>query len=305
MSILGTIHTVVINAIDTSVETRFYKPKQNSARTLMQENTDIIPDVQGYADNRHIAIDRVGIKDIRHPVTVADRSGKVQSTIANFTMTVYLPEDRKGTHMSRFTQLLNEHDHSAHNTSNFADLFAEMNRRLDSHAGTIEMSFKYFIDKAAPVTGVRGMVDYDITLRCTLVKGDAAETWVKVGVPCTTLCPCSKEISAYGAHNQRSLVTIDAKLSNQPNSPLFWEELIEWVEARASCELYSQLKRADEKAVTERAYENPRFVEDLIRDIAIPLNSDARIDAYKLEVENFESIHNHSAYAVIEKDKKA
>ncbi len=258
-----------------------------------------IPDVQGYADNRHIEINRVGIRAIRHPVSVVDRSGVVQNTVAQFSMSVRLPEDRKGTHMSRFSQLLNEHDHAAHSVKNFESLFEEMNARLDSSAGTIEMTFPYFISKTAPASGVRGMLDYEVTLRSDVRVERQTDTYIKVVVPVTSLCPCSKEISDYGAHNQRSHITIDARISE----PVWIEELIDIAEQEASSELYSQLKRADEKVVTERAYDNPKFVEDLIRDVAKRLNNDARIREYTLEVENFESIHNHSAYAMIQRNK--
>ncbi len=258
-----------------------------------------IPDVQSYTDQRHIGINRVGIRDIRHPVSVVDRSGVIQNTVARFSMSVRLPEDRKGTHMSRFSQLLNEHDHAAHSVKNFESLFAQMNRRLDSTAGTIEMTFPYFISKQAPISGVHGMLDYQVTLRSDVRVEKQTDTSVKVVVPVTSLCPCSREISDYGAHNQRSHITIDVRISE----PVWIEELIDIAEREASSELYSQLKRADEKVVTERAYDNPKFVEDLIRDVAQHLNSDARIRAYTLEVENFESIHNHSAYAMIQHDK--
>ncbi|HBR96816.1 MAG TPA: GTP cyclohydrolase I FolE2 [Gammaproteobacteria bacterium] len=268
---------------------------------MTDSTNNSIPDVQSYVDDRHIAIDRVGIKDIRHPVTVVDKSGIKQHTVASFEMTVYLPEDRKGTHMSRFTQLLNDHDHDAHSVANFVDLFREMNRRLDSTEGTIEMSFLYFIEKSAPVTGKKGMLDYKVTLRSDIKRGCDPDTHVRVVVPVTTLCPCSKEISEYGAHNQRSEVTIDARLA--PGAVLYWEDLIEIAEQEASCELYSQLKRSDEKSVTERAYDNPKFVEDLIRDVARRLNDLSPLRSYTLEVENFESIHNHSAYAMMTRDK--
>ncbi len=265
----------------------------------MDASVHEIPDVQAYTDSRNVPIDRVGIRGIRHPVSVVDRSGALQHTVAEFSMTVFLPEDRKGTHMSRFTQLLNDHDHNAHSVENFVELFRAMNQRLDSNGGTIEMHFPYFINKTAPVSGVQGMLDYQVTLRADINEGAEPDIHVRVVVPVTTLCPCSKEISDYGAHNQRSHVTIDARITET----VWIEELIEIAEQQASCELYSQLKRADEKHVTERAYDNPRFVEDLIRDIAKVLNRDARIRSYDLEVENFESIHNHSAWARISRDK--
>lgn len=265
-----------------------------------------IPDVQSYADVREVPIYRVGIKDIKHPVTVVDRSGKPQNVVANWTMAVALPADRKGTHMSRFTQLLNDHHDTVHSLQNFGELFREMNRRLESTEGSIDLSFTWFINKQAPVSGVSGLLDYQLSLHADIERGGDAITSVKVVVPVTTLCPCSKEISEYGAHNQRSHVTIDATpADSERGRELFWEDLIRYAEEEASCELYSQLKRSDEKVVTERAYENPRFVEDLIRDIAIRLNADDRIARYCLEVENFESIHNHSAYAMVLSDESA
>ncbi len=269
--------------------------------TQTHPTIESIPDVQAYTDDRHIEINRVGIRDIRHPVSVIDRSGEVQNTIARFSMSVRLPDDRKGTHMSRFTQLLNEHDHTAHSVRNFVSLFEQMNARLDSEAGTIEMTFPYFVTKQAPHSGVSGMLDYEVTLRSDVRVKRQTETHIRVVVPVTLLCPCSKEISDYGAHSQRSHITIDARISK----PVWIEELIDIAECEASSELYSQLKRADEKVVTENAYDNPKFVEDLIRDIAKRLNIDPRIRAYTLEVENFESIHNHSAYAMIQRDKDA
>jgi len=270
-----------------------------------------IPDVQSYEDRRNIAIDRVGIKDIKHPVNVVDRAGVTQTAVGNWTMSVALPADRKGTHMSRFTQLLNDHGQTAHSLANFGALFKEMNNRLESSAGSIDLTFAWFVNKTAPVSGVTGMLDYQVTLHADLQPGrdgKEADTAVTIVIPVTTLCPCSKEISEYGAHNQRSHVTIratPASDSDKPGKVLFWEDLIEHAESEASSELYSQLKRSDEKFVTERAYDNPKFVEDLIRDIALRLNNDDRIATYKLEVENFESIHNHSAYAVIVSDGSA
>ncbi len=268
---------------------------------MLEQDKNQIPDVQSYTDHRHIVIDRVGIRGIRHPVAVSDRTGEKQYTVATFSMAVFLPENRKGTHMSRFAQLLNEHDHDAHSVANFVELFREMNRRLDSIEGTIEMVFPYFINKQAPVSKKMGMVDYIITLRSDIKRGKEPDTHVRVVVPVTTLCPCSKEISEYGAHNQRSEVTIDARISKEQS--LWWEDLIEIAEQEASCELFSQLKRTDEKVVTERAYDNPKFVEDLIRDIAKRLDDLDAIRGYELEVENFESIHNHSAYAKLQRDK--
>jgi GTP cyclohydrolase I len=256
-----------------------------------------IADVQGSEDLRRIPIDRVGIKGIRHPVRVRDRSQGEQHTIATFNMYVSLPENFKGTHMSRFVEILNNHEYEI-SVSSFRDMLTEMTRVLDAKSGHIEMSFPYFVDKQAPVSGVKSLMDYAVSLIGEICNGEPQIT-IRVEVPVTSLCPCSKEISDYGAHNQRSHVTVTAKTSKF----LWIEELIEIVEQEASCELYGLLKRPDEKFVTERAYDNPKFVEDMVRDVAQRLNGDDRISAYVVESENFESIHNHSAYALVKKEK--
>jgi len=254
-----------------------------------------IPDVQGYSDSRQLDITRVGIKSIRSPVIVHDRQTP-QHSVATFSMSVFLPQDKKGTHMSRFTQLVNDYRHREITTANYSEIHTDMLDRLQSTAGTLSMEFPYFIDKKAPVTGETGMLDYNITLTCNNYDG-STQTHVKTEIPVTTLCPCSKEISEYGAHSQRSVISIDALISDVSN--FYWEDMIVSAEEQASSQLYSQLKRADEKFVTERAYDNPRFVEDLIRDVATSLNKNNSVGSYELEVENFESIHNHSAWARI------
>ncbi len=270
-----------------------------NAKTAGASVAPIIEDVQGRADTRRIPIDRVGIKDIYHPVRVKDRSGGEQHTIANFNMYVHLPHNFKGTHMSRFVEILNEHEREI-SVESFNRMLADMTSRLNSGAGHLEMTFPYFIMKKAPVTGVQSLLDYRATLAAEMKDG-AIETWLKVLVPVTSLCPCSKQISDYGAHNQRSHLTISARIREH----VWLEELIEIAESEGSCELYGILKRPDEKYVTERAYDNPKFVEDIVRDIATRLNADERIRSYVIEAENFESIHNHSAYARIERDKDA
>ncbi len=258
-----------------------------------------IEDVQSSADTRHIAIDKVGIKDIRHPVRVSDRTEGEQHTVANFNMYVYLPHNFKGTHMSRFVEILNAHEREI-SVDTFKQMLVEMAERLESGEGHIEMNFPYFINKTAPVSGVQSLMDYDVTL-IGEIKGGKPSMYIKVVVPVTSLCPCSKSISDYGAHNQRSHVTVTVRTCK-----FIWiEELIEMVEQEASCELFGLLKRPDEKHVTERAYDNPKFVEDMVRDVAARLNADDRVCAYVVESENFESIHNHSAYALIEHDKEA
>ncbi len=256
-----------------------------------------IPDVQSSADDRRLAIDRVGIKSIRHPVRIGDKSGGVQHTIAVFNMYVHLPHNFKGTHMSRFVEILNAHEREI-SVESFETILREMVERLEAESGHIEMSFPYFINKAAPVSGVQSLLDYDITFIGEIENGEYRFT-MKVLVPVTSLCPCSKGISDYGAHNQRSHVTVTARTRG-----FVWiEDLVRICEEQASCELYGLLKRPDEKYVTEKAYDNPKFVEDMVRDIATVLNRDERIEAYVVESENFESIHNHSAYALIERDK--
>jgi GTP cyclohydrolase I len=257
-----------------------------------------LEDVQGRADARRLPINRVGIKDIRHPVRVKDRSAGEQHTIAYFNMYVSLPHNFKGTHMSRFVEIL--HGEREISVESFRAMLEKMTERLEADTGHIEMSFPFFVMKKAPVSGVESLMDYQATLIGERRDGQT-ETWVRVVVPVTSLCPCSKKISDYGAHNQRSHVTIKAKL----RSHLWIEEIIGIAESEASSELYGILKRPDEKFVTERAYENPKFVEDLVRDVAGRLNADDRIAAYTVEAENFESIHNHSAYALIERDKDA
>jgi len=256
-------------------------------------------DVQGRADTRRIPINRVGIKEVRHPVRVKDRAVGEQHTIASFNMYVSLPHDFKGTHMSRFVEILHEHEREI-SVDSFRAMLEEMTERLEADAGHLEMSFPFFVMKKAPVSGVESLLDYQATLIGERARG-RTQMWSRVVVPVTSLCPCSKEISAYGAHNQRSHLTIRARL----RSHMWLEELIDIAEAEASCELYGILKRPDEKFVTERAYDNPKFVEDLVRDVAVRLNAEPRVGAYRVEAENFESIHNHSAYALIERDKDA
>jgi len=256
-----------------------------------------IPDVQGSHDSRKLAIDKVGIKAIRHPMRIQERSGGVQHTIASFNMYVGLPHQFKGTHMSRFVEILNAHEREI-TVETFQVMLREMVERLEAEEGHIEMVFPYFIDKAAPVSGVRSLMDYEVTFVGDVRAGEQSFT-MKVLVPVTSLCPCSKKISARGAHNQRSHVTVSAQL----NDFVWIEEIVDLVEKEASCELYGLLKRPDEKFVTERAYDNPKFVEDMVRDVAAVLNKEPRVDAYVVESENFESIHNHSAYALIEKGR--
>ncbi|MBX2868760.1 MAG: GTP cyclohydrolase I FolE2 [Acidiferrobacterales bacterium] len=255
-----------------------------------------IEDVQGSADSRNIPIDKVGVKALRHPIAFSDRSG-VQHTVAQIDMSVSLSPEFKGTHMSRFIDILNSQT-SAISIDSFRALLETMRDRLEATSGMIEMSFPWFVNKSAPVSGVKSMVDYEVCL-IGRITGDVITTSTRVIVPVTSLCPCSKKISEYGAHNQRSHVTVEVTAERS----VLVEELIDMVEGLASAELYGMLKRVDEKFVTERAYDNPKFVEDMVRDVAVALNDDDRVESYRVEVENFESIHNHSAYAQISCDK--
>ena len=259
-----------------------------------------IPDVQATPDSRKLAIDKVGVKAIRHPMRIQERSGAVQHTVATFNMYVGLPHHFKGTHMSRFVEILEAQEREI-TVDTFQQMLREMVQKLEAEEGQIEMSFPYFIEKKAPVSGVKSLMDYEVSFVSQIRKNKKQCFSMKVVVPVTSLCPCSKKISERGAHNQRSHVTITA----QTHEFVWIEEIVDLAEKQASCELYGLLKRPDEKHVTERAYDNPKFVEDLVRDVAAVLNLDERVDAYVVESENFESIHNHSAYALIEKDKRA
>ena len=259
-----------------------------------------MPDVQRMPDTREIAIDRVGIKALRYPIRVLGSDGTIRHSVATFDMTVRLAHDVKGTHMSRFVEILASNE-DALSAATFGALLKCMVDRLEVTEGRIQIALPYFIEKAAPISGVKSLLDVEVLLTGEI---DYASTKIttKVTVPVTSLCPCSKEISAYGAHNQRSHISISVRTS--AGSTMAIEDVVRIAEDQASAELYGILKRPDEKFVTERAYDNPKFVEDLVRDVAAALNADERVDAYVVESENFESIHNHSAYAVIERTKK-
>ncbi len=254
-----------------------------------------LPDVQATRDVRGHAIQRVGIRGVTHPVTVQTGQG-VHASIAQVEMYVSLPADQKGTHMSRFVEILNGLD-APLDTSSLSLVLRAMLARLESDGGFLSFRMPVFLRKSAPVSGIESLMDYDMSLRAEQVDGEA-RIELEVTTPVTSLCPCSKTISRYGAHNQRSHVTIAVTLA--PGALMMPDELIRIAEAAASCELWGLLKRADEKYVTERAYENPKFVEDLVRDVAAELCADPRVLRYQVASENFESIHNHSAYARIE-----
>ncbi len=253
-----------------------------------------IPDVQSAADHRRLAIQRVGIKDLRYPVRVRTADGSVQSSVAHVDADVALPAERKGTHMSRFVEML-EDSEVALDYAGIGEMARGMCRRLQADAGRLAFRFVLFVRKTAPVSRVSSLMDYEAQWIAT-VDGDATRVTAVVQVPVKALCPCSKEISEYGAHNQRSHITIRAEV----REAMALEALVRIAEEEASSEIWGLLKRPDEKYVTERAYENPKFVEDLVRDVAARVGADARIASFVVEAENFESIHNHSAYARIE-----
>ena len=262
----------------------------------MNQLTDAlhIPDTQSERDGRHLAIQRVGIKDVRYPLQLKV-AGAVQTTAALWDLDVSLPADKKGTHMSRFVAWLDALD-APLDAPGLRQRHAQMLQLLDADEGRIEARFNFFVRKRAPVSGLTSLLDYQGRWIADTRAG-ATTLWMEVGVPVKTLCPCSKEISDYGAHNQRSLVTLRVEVG----APVEWQELVRFAEESASSEIWPMLKRADEKWVTERAYENPKFVEDLVRDVALRLNADARVGRYVVDVENFESIHAHSAVARIER----
>jgi GTP cyclohydrolase I len=255
-----------------------------------------IPDTQSARDERHLAIQRVGVKDVRYPLQL-QVAGAVQPTTALWSLDVALPAEKKGTHMSRFVAWLETLDAAPLDAARLHDEVGAMLTLLGASAGRVEATFSFFLRKRAPVSGVQSLLDYRGRWIAE-ARGGRTTVWTEVAVPVKSLCPCSKEISDYGAHNQRSTVTIRAETL----APVGWQELVRFAESNASSELWSLLKRSDEKWITEHAYENPKFVEDLVRDVALSLNADPRIGRYVVEVENHESIHNHSAYARIDRE---
>lgn len=260
-----------------------------------------MPDVQSSADNRKIAIQRVGVRGVRHPMLVKAGPAQAMPTVATWEMTVALPPTEKGTHMSRFVALLEQFRSQAVTPAVFCQMALEMLTLLNAEKGDIQASFPYFIQKTAPVSGVASLMDYELCWKAVAsTQGGTPQVSfeLQVLVPVTSLCPCSKAISDYGAHNQRSHVTVTLGVSNPETLDI--DALVQRIEQQASCELWGLLKRTDEKFVTERAYENPKFVEDLVRDVADQLQQLQGVTHYRVVAENFESIHNHSAYAVIE-----
>lgn len=258
-------------------------------------NTALV-DIQSSEDKRNIAIDRVGVRDVKYPIAVLDREHERQHTIGVFTLTVDLPKQFKGTHMSRFLEVLNE-KRSEVSVNAIPEILSGLRERLHAESAHIDVKFPFFMRKKAPVTGKCGMMEYDC--RFIAESNSKLDFVMEVIVPVTTLCPCSKEISARGAHNQRGYVTVRIRF----NDMVWLEELIEKVEACGSAPLFPVLKRPDEKWVTEHAYDNPRFVEDMVREVALVMEADDRITWYEIEVENHESIHAHNAYATLVRTK--
>ncbi len=261
-------------------------------------SSSTIPDVQATSDDRRVAIDRVGVKDVVYPMRLATRAGGEQSTVANINMYVALPQEQKGTHMSRFLEVLNEYSETSFGPKDIPAITRAIKERLHAQEAHFEASFTYFIEKEAPVTRQKGLMNYEVTFACS---ANSHEDFVMtVAAPATSLCPCSKEISEYGAHNQRCKIEASVRMKGS----MWIEDLVQLLEGAASHPVYAVLKRPDEKFVTEKAYENPKFVEDIIRDLAIALDDDDRIEWYSISSENFESIHSHNAYAEIERDKR-
>ncbi len=256
-----------------------------------------MPDVQAGGDTRRVAIDRVGVKNVTYPIRLRTKDGSEQTTVAKINMYVSLPHYQKGTHMSRFLEVLNAQTSEPLTPEMIPGIARAICEKLNAETAHFEAEFTYFVKKAAPVTGMPGLMDYQVRFECT--TNGTTDFIMSVAAPATSLCPCSKEISEYGAHNQRC--RIEAKVKT--DGMLWIEELVELLEKAASCPVFAVLKRPDEKWVTERAYENPKFVEDIVRDLAVTLEADRRITWYEINSENFESIHSHNAYAQITRDK--
>ncbi len=264
-----------------------------------EEQYNVVADVQMQADDRELPIDQVGVKNLRYPIKIKEKGGGWQRTVSAVDMSVRLPQQFKGTHMSRFISILNEFRGRIEIRA-IGQVLEAMKEKLQADSVNIEMKFPYFIEKRAPVTGVSGMMDYDCWYTGSLDQDDELRLSFGVHVPVTTVCPCSKEISDRGAHNQRCRVRVDLE-----SHKLFWiEDLIALIESCGSCELFAQLKRPDEKWITEHAYDKPRFVEDIVREVAKNLRDDPSVSYCRVEAESAESIHNHEAYAIIEIDRR-
>ena len=255
-------------------------------------------DVQDQKDHRQIPIDQVGVKNVHYPIMVLDRADKFQHTVGKINMYVNLPHKFKGAHMSRFIEVLNQH-HGRISLQNFGEILEDLIKSLNAEAAHIEVEFPYFLKKKAPISGEESLMEYI----CRYIgnrQGDHQEFLVGIQVPITTLCPCSKEMSDKGAHNQRGLVTVTLKFKK-----FFWiEDVIELIEQSASASVYALLKREDEKYITDLAYNNPRFVEDVVREVTERLRKNGNFPWFRVEAENFESIHNHNAYAMVESENR-
>ena len=262
-------------------------------------DSDYLEDVQNRRDHREVAIDYVGVSDLDYPIVVLDRAEQRQQTIANLTLSVGLPHHTKGTHMSRFIEVLEEHRGEV-TVRTIPTILREMKERLEADSARIEVSFPYFLERQAPISGVKALMDYQCSFDAE-VNGAAEEFVLGVKVPVTTLCPCSKKISDYGAHNQRGYITIEVKsVSSDADPGIIWiEELIEVAEKSASAPVYALLKRDDERHVTMQAYDNPVFVEDMVRNVFVQLQKDLRVTWFRVRAENHESIHNHNAFAQV------
>ncbi|MFG0258547.1 MAG: GTP cyclohydrolase FolE2 [Phycisphaerales bacterium JB043] len=256
-----------------------------------------MPDVQASEDTRQLPIDKVGVKNVVYPITLRTPEGGTQQTVATINMYVSLPHYQKGTHMSRFLEVLNEHREGL-TPDRIVEVTRTIRERLDAAEAHLELEFTYFVCKRAPITKMAGLMDYKVTFTCQ--SNDVDDFVMGVSAPATSLCPCSKEISRYGAHNQRCEISARVRF----DEPMWIEDVVRMLEKSASSEVYAVLKRPDEKHVTEVAYENPKFVEDIVRDLAVLMENESRITWYSIESENFESIHSHNAYAQITKDKR-
>jgi GTP cyclohydrolase IB len=289
--------TIVRRALVKSPAKSAAKPKQRKSPQKADRPAGM-PDVQAADDARHIAIDRVGVKDVTYPIRLRTPEGGEQSTVAKVNMFVSLPHHQKGTHMSRFLEVLNTYAESALTPDCFPKVARAICERLHAEEAHFQAEFTYFIKKLAPVTKAPGLMDYQVRFEC--VSNGSEDFIMSVAAPATSLCPCSKEISDYSAHNQRCRIEARVRMSKR----IWIEEIVRYLEQAASTEVFAVLKRPDEKYVTEAAYDNPKFVEDIVRDLAILLDGDNRITWYSINSENFESIHNHNAYAQLTRDKR-
>ena len=266
--------------------------------TIATPQGNDLPDVQSAPDARAVSIDRVGVSDVRHPATVTDVDGTSQTIAATFKMTVALPANVKGTHMSRFLEVLGNHQEGL-GPGRMDAFMRDLRSTLGAEHAQVELSFPWFINKPAPITGGMGMLEYQVRISLEIDPNDRLEESLMVKAPATSLCPCSKEISEYGAHNQRCELSAEVTTS----VAMGITELGGMIESAASCEVFPVLKRPDEKYVTEAAFDDPKFVEDIIRDLALSMDGDDRIRTYRITSENFESIHAHNAWAEIARTK--